>query len=176
MFNFSPSYVSKHIAIIMLLVCSFIMVLLVLRVKCPFYCNFLLDCSQIHLESCGHSVNMVFVNISLQGTFEVTFEFAIIRTWYQFSSEMRFFLLHGILRIIHSSRIREVQVLNLWKNRMEKVNLFSSLLWLKVGPFSSGLFEVLFQNFNLHWEDKRGFPCLLRGSSQYLFSTPQCHM
>ena len=36
MFNFSPFYVSKHIAIIMLLVRSFMVVLLVPKVKCPF--------------------------------------------------------------------------------------------------------------------------------------------
>lgn len=48
MFNFSPFYVSNHISIIMLLVCSFMVILLVLRVKCPFYCKFPLDCSLIH--------------------------------------------------------------------------------------------------------------------------------
>ena len=36
MFNFNPFYVSKHIEIIMSLVCSFMVVLLVPRVKCPF--------------------------------------------------------------------------------------------------------------------------------------------
>ena len=48
MFNFSPFYASKHIAIIMLLVCSFMVVLLVPNVKCPFYCKFPIDCSLIH--------------------------------------------------------------------------------------------------------------------------------
>ena len=49
MFNSNPFYVSKHIAIIMLLVCSFIVVLLVVRVKCPLYYKFPIDCSLIHL-------------------------------------------------------------------------------------------------------------------------------
>ena len=51
MFNFSPFYVSKHIAIIMLLVCSFMVVfnLFAVRIKCPFNRKFHIDCSQIHL-------------------------------------------------------------------------------------------------------------------------------
>ena len=51
MFNFSPFYVSKHIAIIMLPVCSFMVVfnLLAVRIKCPFNRKFHIDCSQIHL-------------------------------------------------------------------------------------------------------------------------------
>ena len=49
MFNFSPFHVSKHIAIIMLLVCSFKVVLLLPRVKCPLYYKFPIDCSLIHL-------------------------------------------------------------------------------------------------------------------------------
>ena len=49
MFNFSPFHVSKHIAIIMLLVCSFMVVLLVPRVKCPLYYKFPIDCSLKHL-------------------------------------------------------------------------------------------------------------------------------
>ena len=51
MFNFSPFYVSKQSAIIMLLVYSFIVVfnLLVVRVKCPFYCKLHTDCGQIHI-------------------------------------------------------------------------------------------------------------------------------
>ena len=57
---------------------------------------------------------------------------------------------------------------------VEEANFFSSLLWLRVCPFSSALFGVLFQNFNL-WEsleDERGFPYLLRRSNPYLFSRP----
>ena len=56
MFNFSPFYVSKHITIIMLPVCSFIVVLLVVIVKCPFYCKFLIDCSQIHILNVAATV------------------------------------------------------------------------------------------------------------------------
>ena len=43
MLNFNPFYVSTHIAMIMLLVCSFMLVLYVPRVKCPFYCKFSID-------------------------------------------------------------------------------------------------------------------------------------
>ena len=51
MFNFSPFYVSKQLAIIMLLVYAFIVVfnLLVVRVKCPFYRKLHTDCGQIHI-------------------------------------------------------------------------------------------------------------------------------
>ena len=67
---------------------------------------------------------MISINISLQGNFEVTFEFAMIRTCYKFSSEMRFFLLHGILGIIYSLRIRELLFFNLRKSKMKEINLF----------------------------------------------------
>ena len=51
MFNFCPFYVSKQSAIIMLLVYSFIVVfnLVVVRVKCLFYCKLHTDCGQIHI-------------------------------------------------------------------------------------------------------------------------------
>ena len=48
MFNFSPLHVSKHIVIIMLLV-LFIHGSIVLKVKWPFYCKFLIDCRQTYL-------------------------------------------------------------------------------------------------------------------------------
>ena len=41
---------------------------------------------------------------------------------------------------------------------------------MRFHPFSSDLFDVLIQNFNIHWEDKRGFPCLLSGSRQFFLA------
>lgn len=41
---------------------------------------------------------------------------------------------------------------------------------MRFHPFSSDLFDVSIQNFNIHWEDKRGFPCLLSGSSHFFLA------
>ena len=41
---------------------------------------------------------------------------------------------------------------------------------MRFHPFSSDLLDVSIQNFNIHWEDKRGFPCLLSGSRQFFLA------
>ena len=72
------------------------------------------------------------------------------------------------------SKKKRVTSFKFVKSKVEDVDFFSSLLWLTVCPFSSALCDVLFQNFNTResLEDERGFPYLLRRSSQYLFSWP----